>query len=181
MRRRGRPTTERCNFLQRHASGQFRTFCSPERCGETRGRRPYRSQHSRSKLLASQKSTFALIKGRSASKATDLFGPSQQVGHTPVRPNGPNDDDIGESLLNGSAMRDLASPRRPIRTAMSFAFRRTSKARSGTPPSQPDRRSHPAVARPDAIRARRRLQIRTRILARSWLGVEDLTRNLSIR
>jgi hypothetical protein len=53
-----------------------------------------------------------LIEGRSASKATDLFRPSQQVGHTPVRPNGPNDDDIGESLLNGSAMRELASPSR---------------------------------------------------------------------
>ena len=156
MRRRVRPTTERRNFLRRHASGQFRPPCSPERRGEIRGRRPYRSQHSRSKLLASQKSTFALIEGRSASKATDLFRPSQQVGHTPVRPNGPNDDDIGESLLNGLAMRDLASPRRPIRMAMSFDFRRTSKGRSGTPTSQPDRRSHPAVARPDTIRARRR-------------------------
>ncbi len=84
MRRRGRPTTERCNFLRRRESGQFRPPCSPERRGEIRGRRPYRSQHSRSKLPASQKSTFALIEGRSASKATDLFRPSQQVGRTPV-------------------------------------------------------------------------------------------------
>jgi hypothetical protein len=71
MRRRARPTTERCNFLRRHASGPFHAFGSPERCGEIRGRRPSRSRHSRSNLPASQKSTFALSGDASRFARTD--------------------------------------------------------------------------------------------------------------
>ena len=178
MRRRGRPTTERCNFLRRHASGQFRPPCSPERRGEIRGRRPYRSQHSRSKLLASQKSTFALIEGRSASKATDSIPP-----FATGRPHSGVARTVRTTMTSAKLVECIGNerPRLPFRFRLRRSFAGVAGQRSplarvlarslrlqhrlragrGTfrlarPPSQPDRRSHPAVARPDAIRARRR-------------------------